>query len=280
MINNLTFISGLPRSGSTLLSAILRQRPEAQAGMSSPVGPLMQALLTAMGVRSEWSPLVDDNQRRRLLRGVIDNYYGDLRKSNVVFDTNRLWCARLPLLAELFPEACVIACVRKPECILNSFERLVRGQPLLLSRMFNAEQSQNVYSRVDTLAAPDGTFGFAHRALREAFYGEHADRLVLLDYDALVRDPRTTMERLYRALDLAPFDHDFDNIAYDGGDAFDWHFGLPGLHRVEPSVHSRERRMLLPPDLVARFASQDFWSRSPSAAVKLRASLLAPRKDP
>ena len=89
-------ISGLPRSGSTLLSAILRQRPEAQAGMSSPVGPLMQALLTAMGVRSEWSPLVDDNQRRRLLRGVIDNYYGDLRKSNVVFDTNRLWCARLP----------------------------------------------------------------------------------------------------------------------------------------------------------------------------------------
>ena len=99
MINNLTFMSGLPRSGSTLLSAILRQRPEAQAGMSSPVGPLMHALLTAMGVRSEWSPLVDDNQRRRLLRGVIDNYYGDLRKSNVVFDTNRLWCARLPLLA-------------------------------------------------------------------------------------------------------------------------------------------------------------------------------------
>ena len=247
--------------------------------MSSPVGPLMQAMLTAIGVRTELSPLVDDDQRRRLLRGVIDNYYGDVRKCNVVFDTNRLWCARLPLLAELFPDACVIACVRKPECILNSFERLVRGQPLLLSRMFNAEQSQNVYSRVDALAAPDGTFGFAHRALREACYGNDADRLVLLDYEALARDPRSTMEQLYRALNMTPFDHDFDNIAYDGGDAFDWHFGLPGLHRVEPKVHARERRMLLPPDLVARFASQDFWNRPQSAVFTLRASLLAPRPD-
>jgi len=31
------FISGLPRSGSTLLSAILRQNPRFYAGMTSPV---------------------------------------------------------------------------------------------------------------------------------------------------------------------------------------------------------------------------------------------------
>jgi len=33
----LHFISGLPRSGSTLLSAILRQNPRFYAGMTSPV---------------------------------------------------------------------------------------------------------------------------------------------------------------------------------------------------------------------------------------------------
>lgn len=37
----LHFISGLPCSGSTLLSGILKQNPEFHAGMSSPVGSLI-----------------------------------------------------------------------------------------------------------------------------------------------------------------------------------------------------------------------------------------------
>ncbi|MEG4240263.1 sulfotransferase [Microcoleus sp. Pol14C6] len=32
------FISGLPRSGSTLLAALLRQNPRFHAAMTSPVG--------------------------------------------------------------------------------------------------------------------------------------------------------------------------------------------------------------------------------------------------
>ena len=39
------FISGLPRSGSTLLAALLRQNPRFQAGMSGPLAGLFGALL-------------------------------------------------------------------------------------------------------------------------------------------------------------------------------------------------------------------------------------------
>ena len=42
------FISGLPRSGSTLLAGILRQNPRFHAGMSSPVASLFMALQGAM----------------------------------------------------------------------------------------------------------------------------------------------------------------------------------------------------------------------------------------
>ena len=38
------FISGLPRSGSTLLSALLRQNPSFHADISSPVALLMETL--------------------------------------------------------------------------------------------------------------------------------------------------------------------------------------------------------------------------------------------
>ncbi|EUA91313.1 sulfotransferase [Mycobacterium ulcerans] len=44
------FISGLPRSGSTLLAALLRQNPRFQAGMSGPLAGLFGALLDEMSV--------------------------------------------------------------------------------------------------------------------------------------------------------------------------------------------------------------------------------------
>jgi sulfotransferase len=47
------FISGLPRSGSTLLAALLRQNPRFHAGMTSPVGGLYMALEGALSRRNE-----------------------------------------------------------------------------------------------------------------------------------------------------------------------------------------------------------------------------------
>ncbi|MBU2768788.1 sulfotransferase, partial [Acidithiobacillus ferrivorans] len=49
------FISGLPRSGSTLLAAILSQNPRFSAGMSSPVAGLVHTLLHEMSGQNEFS---------------------------------------------------------------------------------------------------------------------------------------------------------------------------------------------------------------------------------
>ena len=103
MENTIHFISGLPRAGSTLLSAILRQNPAFSAAMTSPVGTLYMALETAMSRRNEAAVFLDAGQRRALLRGVFAGYYCDADPAMVLFDTNRLWCARLAALSELFP---------------------------------------------------------------------------------------------------------------------------------------------------------------------------------
>ena len=53
MPRTLHFISGLPRSGSTLLAGILRQNPRMHAAMSSPVAGLLNSVLEQMGAGSE-----------------------------------------------------------------------------------------------------------------------------------------------------------------------------------------------------------------------------------
>ena len=86
------FISGLPRSGSTLLAALLRQNPRFEAGMSGPLAGLFGALLGEMSARNEFSVFIDDAKRERILHGLFDNFYADCT-AEVIFDTNRGWCA-------------------------------------------------------------------------------------------------------------------------------------------------------------------------------------------
>ena len=71
------FISGLPRSGSTLLAALLKQNPRFEAGMSGPLAGLFGALLSQMSAGNEYSVFIDDAKRRRILAGLFDNFYAE-----------------------------------------------------------------------------------------------------------------------------------------------------------------------------------------------------------
>jgi sulfotransferase len=274
MDSRLHFISGLPRSGSTLLAAILRQNPRFHAGMSSPVANLCGQLLATMRAGNEWSVLIDGEQRENILRSVFDGYYRQVASDKVIFDTNRAWCSRMPALARLFPAARIVACVRDYAWIVDSFERVTRKNPFLLSKMFTPEQSQTVYSRVEHLASPAGPAGFAWNALREAYFGEHAGGLIVVDYEALTREPQRTLESLYEHLGIPCFRHDFENVSYAEGEEFDERIGVPGLHAISGSVRFVERPTILPPDIFQRFSSRCFW-RSPQS-VKRGVTVLAP----
>ena len=266
MRHGIHFISGLPRSGSTLLAAILRQNPRFHAMMTSPVAGIYMAMQAAVSRKNEAAIYIDDAQKRALLTGVFHNYYHAIGAEKLVFDTNRAWCAKLPALAEHFPKARVICCVRHVPWIMDSIERLMRRNALDLSGIFGFDASGTVYTRVNRLAASDGMVGYALDALREAFYGEQADRLILVGYQALTARPARTLARLYELLGEPPFAHDFDNVEYKA-ETFDNALGTPGLHTVRRKVAFVRRPTILPPELFARFEGDAFWA-APAAAAR------------
>ncbi|MDD4905242.1 MAG: sulfotransferase [Methylobacter tundripaludum] len=263
------FISGLPRSGSTLLAAILRQNPRFHAGMSSPVGALFSGFLGQVSAGSEWGPVVNTEQRRRLLRGFFDNYYAEQADKGVVFDTNRMWCAKLPAILDLFPEAKVIACVRNVAWIMDSIERLYRANPYENTLLFNDDVERNtVYSRVDTLAQRNRLVGFSWSALKEAFYGEQAASLLVVDYELLAQAPNKVLPLIYSFLGEEPFEHDYTQVEYDAPE-FDNNLGLAGLHRIRPQVSLERRATVLPPDLFEQYANMSFWQDGRSSRANV-----------
>lgn len=252
------FISGLPRSGSTLLSAILKQNPRFRAGMTGPVGSVVEALLRSMSMSNEMAVFINDAQREALLRAVFTTFYGDISADGVVFDTNRMWCTKLPLLTTLFPKARVICCVRDIPWIFDSIERLIQKNKFQPSGIFNFEPSGTIYSRAEGLGAANGLVGYSWNALHEAWCGNHADRLLLLTYETLTANPREAMAAVYDFIGEEPFVHDFENIEFDAAE-FDRRIGTPGLHSVGRRVSTETRKTLLPPALVTKYANDIFW---------------------
>jgi sulfotransferase len=254
----LHFISGLPRSGSTLLSALLRQNPRFHAGMSSPVAGLLHELLGAMSGRNEFSVFISDEQRQRILRGVVEQYYGPEYPAEVIFDTSRAWCGRMAVLRSLFPDSRVIACVREVPWIVDSIEQLVQRNGFSPSSIFNFQPGGTVYSRAESVANGEGMLGSAYNALKQAFYGEGAERLLLVRYETLVSDPQRVLQAIYDFTGQPAFAHDFERISFDA-EEFDRRAGTPGLHAIRPRVAAQARRSILPPDVFRRFENDSFW---------------------
>lgn len=225
MDNGLHFIAGLPRSDSTLLAAILRQNPHFHAAMSSPVASLFMAIQTATGRRNETSIFIDEDRKTALPRSILDASYHAIHPGKVVFDTTRAWCSKLSALVKLVPTAKIRCCVRDVWWIVDSFERLVQANPLDLAGMVSYDPSTTIDTRVNRLAASDGVIGYALDALREAYFGPHSDRLMLEDYEALIRNPRDTLGQLCAFVEQLWF----------------------------------ERKSVLPPHVFDRFANEAFW---------------------
>ena len=252
-----------------MLSAILRQNPRFLAGMTSPVASLALPLLQRMGAASEFASFFSDDARRSIMRSVFDGYYQPPRRRPVIFDTNRVWCGKTALLAEVFPRSRIICCVRELGWILDSVERLLDKNPLQPSKILDAKAlNGTVYARVETMMNVEtGFIGVPYSNLRKAWFGNHAGRLIIVSYEGLSRDPSSALARLYDTLEQPRFTHDFANVRYDEPE-YDADLGMPGLHTVRPSVSHDVRNACIPPDLFAKYPPQScFWRVEAPAPV-------------
>lgn len=241
--------------------------------MTSPVGTLFAGMLNQFAAGTEFGSTITQEQRRRLVRGLFDSYYADQTEKAVVFDTNRMWSAKMPALMDQFPGAKVIACVRNVAWIMDSLERRYRANPYENTRLFNDDVERNtVYSRVDTLAQRNRLVGYPWAALKEAFYGEHAGSLLIVDYDLLAQAPHKVVPLVYQFLEEAPYTHDYSNVQYDAPE-FDAPLGVHGLHKVRPKVALEERSSILPPDLFEQYSALSFWKNYAGSRCKVIAAL-------
>jgi sulfotransferase len=258
-------ITGLPRSGSSLLSSILNQNPRFTADISSPLARFARAIISQSEAQLGYSMYCPESKREAIIRSVFDTYYSDAPAgTEVAFNTNRGWNCLAPLVKQLYPDAKLIVCVRDIAEVLESFERLHQSQPLKAHNANDETQPDNVYTRTMNQAGDTGSVGFAFQCLNQMISNpDNAGLYHIVEYNDLTSDPKGTIEKIYKFIGEPEFEHDFNAVGYDNKE-FDAMVGIDGLHKVRDTVQKINYKSILPMDLRSRFEGSDTWRVKPS----------------
>lgn len=267
-MKNFHFISGLPRTGSTLLSAILKQNPKFYAGVTSPMRGIFDALRKQISSGHELSEEITHQQKINLLRGAFENFYAH-ENASTIFDTNRLWTANLTDILTLFPDTKVICMVRDISWIMDSFEIQYQKNSLDNTLLFKSDsERETVYSRMGALAKSKRVIGAPYLALKEAFYGINSNQLLLIEYDYLTNFPEKTISTLYNFIGERHYEHNFNNLDFKS-ESYDRKLGLRELHSVRKKLSFEKRESILPPDLFQKYSNMEFWKNSSNSKAKI-----------
>lgn len=269
------FISGLPRSGSTLLCNVLAQNPRF---FVSPATSGCHDVL--FNIRNQWDKLLehraeglDHEQLRRVLAAAMDAYH--VTDKEVVFDKGRGWLSLIEMIEFIKGGSCkIIVPVRDVAEVLASFEQLWRRSTGATQWLFEPAdyfKSQTVAGRCDIWSSLDQAVGLAYNRIKDAIARGHAEKMLFVEFDDLTQRPAETMRRIYAFLGEPIYEHQFVGIQQvTKEDDLNAH-RIPGLHAIRPDIAPvpKKAREILGEQLAQQYADTEVW-RKFSQCSKIR----------
>lgn len=263
------FMAGLPRSGSTMLSAILNQNPRFYSGPSSPVTGLMVALENVLSSDELFLAYPKIDQAKEIISNVLHHYYTDVNKP-VIFDKNRSWVNRLHYIPGYFGFQPKVLCpVRNIDEILTSFINMHKRNPYETNGKINFMDDMLVKSnlpltddnRCEFLASPNGILGQSYNAIKQVLMEGRENQLHFVEYDDLTTNPKETMKKIYEFLEEPYFEHDFSNLVNQHQENDAQVYGLADMHvvRNELKKTSLNPEEVLSQKILQQCQGAEFW---------------------
>ncbi len=214
----LIFVSGLPRSGSTLMMNLLGQNPSHHVTPTSGLIHLMRHLLIQWPQVKEFRAAGLDAIKpsvQSAIRGMIYGFYEEpFAAGQTVFDKSRGWLHYVePLEQILGRRVRIVTMVRDVRAIVASFEKIYRNRGLEYRHPSGLESPETFTAarRARHALRPDRVTGRSVLRVRDAL-ARCRDRLVIVPYAHFTAHPQETMAAVHAALGLPAFTYDPQNV--------------------------------------------------------------------
>lgn len=240
-MNTFAFLSGLPRTGSTLLSSILSENPAIHAEGNSAVCQLMwDSWESCRGNAFEQLSATSRQGTIADMVSAIPGIYYKNVENKLILDKCRSWTipANMTLIRQFITtKPKVIVLIRPIDEIVKSFAALHTRN----DKEFNFDHLLQDYSEPMMRS-------FA--GVMEAKASE-SDAFLFVTYADLTSDTCNTLNKIYEFLEMPVFEHDLENIVNRHPEN-DEVYGLMGQHDVRSSVGVVEANVELPSSAKAK----------------------------
>jgi sulfotransferase len=271
------FLAGLPRSGNTLLSALLNQNPDIYSTPLSPLSGLMWEFANTCSTLEQINRNTENQIKAKIfLSSFMNNYYKEVEKP-VVIDREKAWGtpANLDIIKQyVTPTPKIIFTVRDILEIIASFVKM--DAYYLKSGAYNSNYYMANYRSEKDLVAeflmePNGDIGKGLLSLASAFYPENKGMFHIVEYNDLVFNPEKTMSGIYDFLDMPHYEHNFKKIQKLEKDN-DEVLGLPkDLHDIRESIsNSCTSTDILSDYIKHKYSNMEFWREGSTMKIRGR----------
>jgi sulfotransferase len=222
---NIVFLTGLPRSGSTLLCSILSQNKKIAAGRISNLCDVMWSAQTSLNNYASISGVQATNND--LILSELPKLYYFQDQAKVIFDQCRAWT--LPANLQMIIQH--ITYEPKIVCLTREIKEIEQSYVDLFARN----------GRNDFVGS-----AYENELIRNVAAVEYAKKLPQewvhwIDYNDLVESTESVLDGIYSFIGQERFDHDLENIVCDFSDS-ESSGGLIGLHDVRKQIGFRDKK--------------------------------------
>jgi len=257
------FLAGLPRSGSTMLCALLAQNPAIAVSEASTLLPLLH------NIRKFWANAPRHgaiNKQKRLLpvlRAVYEAYH-DL-DGRVIIDKHREWPLHLDLMDKITGSPVKVICtVRSPIECATSFDRLFINEPETYTQLEGITEAtgSTTLDRAKSMLSPDGSIGKAYSALFEAaVVQQRVDQMLFVDYHKLCADPTNQLQRIYEFIGIDGYQHKLAGLVNAEHQDDTFYSGFSKTHQIEEVVRKANGDLGRLNFFVNQLQIQEFWQQ-------------------
>lgn len=236
-------LAGLPRSGNTLLSAILNQNPDIYSSPLSPVTGMLWDFDQGLFRNENFLRLDNGQPALNAGKNIIVNYYANINKP-IIIDREKAWAteANLRLVKKyITPTPKIIFTVRPVVEILTSFINILPEDSYVDKAMRNAGWWYKDYlskndNRCDFLMAPGNQIDKSLFSINEIINSNNKNMFHIVSYDEITNEPDSALKGIYKFLKLPDYKHNFNNIVKLEKDN-DEALGQPAnLHEIRPKL--------------------------------------------
>jgi sulfotransferase len=237
------YVTGLPRSGSTLLCQLLGHHPDVYStGHSSPLAHAIDNTRHSLSNDDFMLSQMDGefdlvyNRMRNAYRGLINGWMTETDKP-VVVEKNRGWLGMIQLMADLDPDFKMLVCIRDLGQIWGSIENQNRKTILIdtgdrMASLTPQGRGARLFNEGGLVAVPLGAILAALNELPPNL----RERVHFVRFDRLTHHTTKTMEEIFAFYDLPKHEIDPAKLNVNAGES-DSYYRFKYPHKTYNSVH-------------------------------------------